>query len=232
MPLPPRVRRIARQLVRERVYLTLRDWILDGTLRPNEILRDVELAARLGVSRTPVREALRRLEDEGFVQTAANRWTRVAPANLEDALRIYPMIWTLEALAMRDAGPRLTASDLEEMTRANNHLNHALKEKDAVKASTADRTFHGVFVRRTANPELIHVIEWLKMKLRRIEVVYFGGSLVAEASVREHQQILQALRVKDIEAAAQGVELNWRRSLERLIRYTEEIPQVSKEERV
>jgi DNA-binding GntR family transcriptional regulator len=216
MPLPNSIDRIDRQLIRERVYDTLRDWIVRGLLEPNEKMRDVELADRLGVSRTPVREALRRLEDEGLVQTQANRWTRVSPVDVEDARRLYPILWSLECLAARLAGPRLEARDLDEMAQANDRLAQALSGKNATDASAADRDFHQIFVRRSGNPELIKIIEDLKVKMRRLENAYFGGPLVAQRSVAEHKRILNALRKKDVEGTVLAVEDNWRNSLDRI----------------
>jgi DNA-binding GntR family transcriptional regulator len=216
MPQPDSIDRIERQLIRERVYNTLRDWIVRGLLEPNEKMRDVELADRLGVSRTPVREALRRLEDEGLVQTAANRWTRVSPLDVEDARRLYPIIWSLECLAARLGGPHLDARDLEEMSERNDRLAQALIEKNAVEASAADRDFHLVFTRRSENPELIKILQDLKVKLRRLEIAYFDGSLAAQRSVVEHKRILAALKKKDIEETAEAIEANWRNSLDRL----------------
>jgi len=219
MPLPATVNPIERPLVREQVYMRLRDWIVGGVLEPNEQMRDLDLARRLGVSRTPVREALRRLEDEGFVHTAANRWTRVAPATVGDARRWYPIIWSLESLAVRTGGGRLQASDLDEMQRANERMRTALGEKNVVEASIADHDFHMVYIRRSENPELINILQILKVKLRRIELAYFRGSIVAARSVVEHEAILRALKDADLEAAARAVEANWRDSLERINEY-------------
>lgn len=216
MPLPSTVRPIERPLIREQVYLRLLDWIVRGVLQPNEKVRDIALARRLGVSRTPVREALRRLEDEGFVQTAVNRWTRVSPVNVDEAHRLYPIIWSLESLAMRTAGSELTEADLEAMQRANQRLRLALKAKDPVEASSADHDFHDAFIRRSKNPELLNMLHALKVKLNRIEVAYFNGCIVAERSVDEHEAILHALAQADVEGAAGAVEANWRNSLGRI----------------
>ena len=82
MPIPESGPKISRTLARDDAYNKLRGWIIDGTLKPEEVLHDQHIAALLGVSRTPVREALRRLEDEGLVETALNRWTRVAALDL------------------------------------------------------------------------------------------------------------------------------------------------------
>ena len=92
MPLPESVPKVSRTLAREDAYGKLRGWIIDGTLKPDEGLNDREIGAALGVSRTPVREALRRLEDEGLVVTASNRWTRVAALDLTQAVESYPII--------------------------------------------------------------------------------------------------------------------------------------------
>jgi DNA-binding GntR family transcriptional regulator len=219
MPLPAQVAQIERRLVRERVYVTVREWIVSGTLRPNEKMRDVELAARLGVSRTPVREALQRLEDEGFVQTAPNRWTRVSPLDIGEAWRLYPIIWSLETLAVRAGGHQLTAADLREMTRTNERLARALRQRSAAEASAADRDFHAVVLRRSDNPELIRIVRDLKVKLQRLESGYFGGSVVAERSVAEHRRIVAALKMRRFEGAAKALEANWRNSLDRLSQY-------------
>ena len=79
MPLPSNNRPILRPSIREEVYDTLLSWIMDGVLKPGEKILDKDLASHLGVSRTPVREALRRLEDKHLVESAANRWTRISP---------------------------------------------------------------------------------------------------------------------------------------------------------
>ena len=100
MPLPQSESKLSRTLAREEVYCRLRAWIIDGRLRPGELLRDQDIAATVGVSRTPVREALRRLEDEGLVETALNRWTRVAPIDIGKAAEIYAIVEALELFAL------------------------------------------------------------------------------------------------------------------------------------
>ena len=99
MPIP-QTKILNRTFIRDDVYQSLREWIVRGDLEPGEKLKDKELAAQLGVSRTPVREALRKLENEGLVETSANRWTKVAPITIQDAERIYPIIQKLEELAL------------------------------------------------------------------------------------------------------------------------------------
>src|SRR5271163_2564263 len=127
MPLPQSESKLSRTLAREEVYGCLRAWIIDGRLRPGELLRDQDIAVTVGVSRTPVREALRRLEDEGLVETALNRWTRVAPLDLNRAAEIYAIIEVLEVLAFKQAFPRLTGEVLRALEDANQSMRTAAK---------------------------------------------------------------------------------------------------------
>lgn len=216
MPIPQAPETIDRQPMRNQAYVKIREWIISGALAANEQLRDSELALRLGVSRTPVREALQRLEDEGLVQTMPNRWTRVSPIEVSDARRLYPVICALECVAIRAAGARLSAAALKEMAEANDRLIRALRRKDPDAASLADCDFHFVPARESHNPELISVLQDLKVKLRRLEVTYFERGAIAERSTVEHKHILAALRRKAIKAAAARIEANWRNSLKRI----------------
>jgi DNA-binding GntR family transcriptional regulator len=216
MPLPDVVDVIQPQLMRDEVYLALKRWIVDGTLTPGEKVRDLELADRLGVSRMPVREALNRLADEGFVEMSANRWTRVTPLDPEDAKQIYPIIWSLERLAISMAAPQLGAHEMAAMERCNARLRRALDAGDPVEASRADADFHQVFIDATGNPELGKILSSVKVKLRRLEVAYFGGSLVASRSIEEHEAVIDALRQGDVQRAADAVQQNWLQSFDRM----------------
>jgi DNA-binding GntR family transcriptional regulator len=217
MPVPSRTKKLSKTLMRAEVYADLRAWIIDGTLKPGEKLRDAELAEALGVSRMPVREAFLRLEDEGLVETSANRWTRVAHIDVWQAKRIYPLVIALEGLALSLAAHRLSEAEISKMEEANEQLSRALGEGRAVEASEADRRFHAVFVEVADNPELASMLDNLKAKLRRLEVAYFDGCMVADRSVAEHRQMLDALRDGDHARASKVLEANWRGSLERLV---------------
>src|SRR5262249_60393286 len=98
-PTPPPPPAITRTCLRDAAYERLRDWILDGTLAPEEPLRDEALAEALGMSRTPVREALQRLEDDGLVITSATRRSYVSPLSVQQARDVFPMVAALEVLS-------------------------------------------------------------------------------------------------------------------------------------
>jgi DNA-binding GntR family transcriptional regulator len=224
VPVPSETKKLSKTLMREQVYADLREWIVAGILKPGEKLRDSELAEALGVSRMPVREAIRRLEDEGLVETAANRWTRVSLVDVEGAKRVYPILAKLESLAIWLAAPRMGDEDLRLMSEANDRLVDALHSGRGVAASAADREFHRIFITSADNPELAGLLEGLKVKLRRLEAAYFGGCLIADHSVTEHCEILEALRDGDYERAARATEANWQQSLVRLLEQLKDGP--------
>src|SRR5512146_1047838 len=109
MPVPERAEAVERVCLRDAAYDRLRAWILDGTLAPGEPLRDEALAEALGMSRTPIRDALHRLEEDGLVFTAATRRTYVSEVTIKQAREIYPILGALEAVAVRLALPHIGA---------------------------------------------------------------------------------------------------------------------------
>jgi DNA-binding GntR family transcriptional regulator len=225
MPVPPAVSKLEKSLMRDDVYSRLRDWIITGTLEPGEKLRDADLAEQLGVSRTPVREALRRLEDEGLIETKQNAWTRVALVTHELAARIYPILRVLEPLALERALPSMTRADIKAMRKLNGLVRQALKRGDAKAAALNDTALHEALTGlstlegRNANPELANIIAALKTNHIRLEITYWRGGPAALESVLEHERIIQALEAglnsADATFAKSEFELHWQRALER-----------------
>lgn len=204
--------------LRERVYGALRDAIVTGELAPGQRLRDQLLAAQLGVSRTPVREALQRLEDEGLVQTSPRALTRVAPLDAQAAREAFPVVAALHALAARHGAARLTASDLAEMRAANDALASEIARVERatiLQAIQADDRFHAVLLRAAENSEIARTLERIMPKVRRLEYAQFG-SLAGRTSVQQHAAIIAACQRDDAQAVASLVEENWL-SLGRLI---------------
>jgi DNA-binding GntR family transcriptional regulator len=204
-----------RSLLREEVYESMRSWIITGVLPPGARLRDTDIADALSISRTPVREAIRRLQDEGLVVAAASRWTKVAPVDVKAADDLYPITWTLERLALSLA-KHWDAGRIGALRAANDRLADALDAGDASAASDADTDFHRHVVEAAGNDELSVMIERLKMRLRRIEIAYFDGQMAGRRSVLEHDAVITALEAGDIETAGAEIENNWRSSLTRM----------------
>ena len=214
MPIPQSKTQLSRPLARDEAYKRLRAWIVEGTLQPGEVLRDQGIAQSLGVSRTPVREALRRLEDEGFVETALNRWTRVSPLDLRKALEIYGIIEALEILALQSA--QLRAQHIADLTLANENMRKALHNKDGVAALRSDEVFHGVWIGASGNSELWLLAAQLKAKVRRVELAYWDRAQQTERSFREHLAIIKALQQGSRRAAIVALKQNWEGSMQRL----------------
>jgi DNA-binding GntR family transcriptional regulator len=212
MPVPETAP-VSRVRLRDAAYDRLRDWILDGTLAPGEPLRDEALAEALGMSRTPVREALQRLEDDGLVVTAATRRSFVSPVTLTQAREIFPIVESLETLAVRLSIGRMDDAALAAMGAANVRLAAALEMEDATAAVEADAALHAAFIERTGNGELIALLADLKSKVRRIERTFWGGADRRD-SVRDHDELIAAFAARDGETAHAIILRNWQRGLE------------------
>lgn len=207
--------KIKRTFVREEAYLKLRDGILDGSLPPGMQLKDKDLAAQMGVSRTPVREALLRLEDEGLVQTKPNRSTTVSSIDFHNAFHLYSIVWTLEKLALTQAFGSIKEEHIQLMIDINERFLKKMRARDRIAALDADAEFHSIYVNLAQNQELAQIIASLKNKLRRLDLYYFDKIKDAALSYQEHQEVIKALKDKNLSKAIEAVENNWKTSFSR-----------------
>jgi DNA-binding GntR family transcriptional regulator len=212
MPVPASAVPLTRRRLSDDAYAQLRDWIIDGTLTPGEALRDEALADALGMSRTPVRDALQRLENEGLVVTSATRRTSVSPVTLKQAREVYPMTVVLEAFALRLALPVIDEVALDAMRAANADLAAALAAGDASAASLADEAVHGGFIACCGNDELRMTLADLRAKVRRLECAFWGWA-DRTPSLRDHEELIAALSARDGAQADRVLARNWDRGL-------------------
>jgi DNA-binding GntR family transcriptional regulator len=195
----------------DQAYATLLDAIVSGDLPPGHRLRDQELAGQLGVSRTPVREALRRLEDEGLVESGRNSYTRVAPVRADRIADAFPVVAALHGLATRLGVPALTPDDIAEMERHDAERTAALRRGDVVAAIAADDRIHDVLVRASGNHEIRRLLERVMPHIRRLDLIHFT-QLANQADFDDgHAEIREACRRGDAWAAAQLVERSFLR---------------------
>jgi DNA-binding GntR family transcriptional regulator len=190
-----------RALLRDDAYQRLRDAIVDGTLEPGERLRDAELGVWLGVSRTPVREALARLEQAGLVITRPGRSTTVAPLDVRAARDAQSVVAAMHQLAVRLAVPHLSDDDLARMSEANDRFSKALRAGDVDAALQADDELHAVPVSAAANRAVQQVLEQFTPLLRRVERLRFS-SLTGRGSVALHADLIDRCRAGDADGAA------------------------------
>ncbi len=201
--------------LRDHAYTALRDAIVSGRLEPGARLRDSELEEWLGVSRTPIREAIARLELAGLVRTRRAKATEVAPLDEREALAAQRIAASLHELAIREAVPQLTASGINAMRAANDRFALALRDADVDSAVAADDDFHGVAVTASANPLLGTLLEQVTPLLRRLERARFS-SLAGRDSVSAHERIIKLAADGDVDGAAAATRENWL-TLERLL---------------
>ena len=208
MPVPAPQPPVSRALLRDDVHRRVRDAIVDGTLGPGEQLRDHELAAWLGVSRTPVREALLRLQQAGLVAALPGRSTTVASLDTRAARDAQAVVAEMHRLAVHDAVGLLTADDLARMRAANARFRLALEAGDAEGALAADDELHGIPVAAAGNAALAAVLDQFTPVLRRVERLRFS-SLSGRGSVALHARLIDLCEAGDREAAAEVSHQTW-----------------------
>lgn len=140
-----------RTLLRDRAYETIRDAIVAGDIAPGAVVRDADLAERLGLSRAPVREAFTRLVDEGLLESKPQSYTRVTAVVAADVRDAAAVVGAMHELVTRIAVPRLFAADVEGMRTANERFAAAVRAGDVDAALHADDALHDVLVRAAGN---------------------------------------------------------------------------------
>jgi DNA-binding GntR family transcriptional regulator len=200
MPIPTDSSGVDRSLLRDDVYRRLRDAIVDGTFRPGEQLKDGELADWLGVSRTPIREALLRLGASGLVVAIPGRSTTVTAIDADAVRDARDVVAAMHALAVLQVASRLSAKDLARMKDANRRFTKAVKAGDVTTALEADEELHMIPVTALGNSALTAVIEQFGPLVRRAERVRFSRD--GHVSGQVHEQLIELLEAGDAEGAS------------------------------
>jgi len=205
---------IVKRPLREDVHAALRARIVERQLLPGSRLQDVLLAAELGVSRTPIREALLRLTREGLVESDPNRGFFVAPLSRKDVLEIYPMVWTLEGLAL-DSSELPTPPQIHALRQINAEM--AAGSIDPLRRQELDLRWHQTLLESCGNERLKEILAGLKQIVRRYECIYMHDAALVRRSVRDHAEILEALVKKKPKLARRLLERNWRTGMESVL---------------
>jgi DNA-binding GntR family transcriptional regulator len=199
--------------LRADLRLKVLERILNGKLSPGSRVNESRLAKELNVSRTPLREALFQLEREGFVRSDRDRGFSVEPMSGREIREFYPILWTLECLALRLCGPRATLA-VPSLTRLNNELRTTRNPK---RALILDNTWHETLLASCPNRRLQDYIKGLRLGIRRYELVYMREVPLINVSVHQHQEIIKAVKDGDTGLALEKLEENWRFSMEELL---------------
>ena len=188
--------------LRDVVFYTLRKSILTGELKPGERLMEIHLADKLGVSRTPVREAIRRLELEGLVTMFPRRGAEVAQITEKSMNDVLEVRRTLDALCAELACDRITEDELTSLKQACDYFEQCVGTKDAKKIAQADVALHDIIVEATGNQRLIQLVNNLSEQMYRYRFEYIKDSSQHETLITEHRIIYQSIVDKDKDTAA------------------------------
>jgi DNA-binding GntR family transcriptional regulator len=197
---------VRRTTLRAETREALRARIIDGRLSPGANVGERDLSEALGVSRTPLREALLGLEAEGLLRLEAQRGFFVTDLSVAEAREIYPLIWTLEVLAVQRGKP----GDPEALAAINASFR---KAQDQQQALTWDRAWHEELVRQSGAARTAAVLEPLRTAASRYEYRFFSGRTAVAESARQHDAIALALRRGRPAEAARLLRQNWEQGL-------------------
>lgn len=195
--------------LRDEVFNTLRERILKGDLKPGERLMEIHLADQLGVSRTPIREAIRMLELEGLVKMVPRKGAQVAKISREDVQDVLEVRKALDTLAVKLACDRITEDEIAKLKAEEDKFESTLKTEDATLIAEADVAFHDVIQAASKNKRLKNMISNLAERIYRYRFEYIkqqsdGGKTLID----EHREIIKCIEEKDVEAAIRAIELH------------------------
>jgi DNA-binding GntR family transcriptional regulator len=191
--------------LRDVVFNTLRQEILTGKLKPGERLMEIHLANKLGVSRTPIREAIRKLELEGLVIMIPRRGAEVAQITFKSLEDVMEVRRALDVLAIELACDRMLDEDLDRLGKACENFNVAVATKDTRKIAEADVEFHDIIVQSTGNARLIQLVNNLSEQMYRYRFEYLKDETTHDALKHEHLEMYHSIGKKDKETAAKTV---------------------------
>ena len=214
--------RISATTLADQVYRVVRVRILSGEIVPGEFIREGDLNKAMGVSRTPIREALGRLASEGFLERLPHRGYRVPKEPIEDLLNLYPVIASLDLLAGRLALPRLVRADVVRLREINERLEAAKAHEDVQALIELNNQFHRLFGERSGNARLCSLLDDLRAQLTRLERWYYSDGAHVRQSVRQHSEIIEAIEEGDSARALRLLEANMSLTLQSLLAEAEE----------
>ena len=190
--------------LRDAVFNTLRQSIIQGKLKPGERLLEIQLADQLGVSRTPVREALRRLELEGLVTMIPRHGARVAGITKRSLSEVLEVRKVLEVLAVELACGNITDEECEKLAEIQKRMKEYTSE-DLIAFAAADEEFHDVIHQASQNRRLVQILSSLREQMYRYRLEHIKDENARRIVQIEHENILNALRLRHVAEAKQNM---------------------------
>ena len=187
--------------LRDVVFNTLRQAILKGELEPGERLMEIQLAERLGVSRTPIREAIRKLELEGLVLMIPRKGAEVAKISEKSLRDVLELRRSLEELAIELACQRMTEEEIDELEDAQRAFRKAVDSKDVMLMAETDEKYHEIIYQGTKNSRLVQILNNLREQMYRYRLEYIKDADKRQILLIEHDNILKAVRNRKVAEA-------------------------------
>ena len=189
------------QTLREKILEMIRDAILKGTMKPGERVSEPELAERFGISRTPIREAFRQLESEGYLEVIPRKGAVVASLSERDIEEFYAIKIILEGFAAKMAAEKLSEKDIERLESINERLQKIADDGDVKSFFRVHNEFHDLFIKAAGNDKLYEMINQLVMRFKRLRLASLSQPGRMEISVEEHRNMIEAFKNHDGERA-------------------------------
>ena len=205
--------------LRDVVFNTLRHAILKGELEPGERLMEIALAQKLGVSRTPIREAIRKLELEGLVVMVPRKGAEVADITEKDLRDVLEVRTALEELSIELAMKNMNDDDYKQLTEANKLFAKDSEGDDLIKIAEADVAFHELMYMATGNKRLIQMINNLREQMYRYRLEYIKDKSTHARLVDEHNRIIDAMVKNDVAAAKAAIKLHVENQEENILKW-------------
>ena len=194
--------------LRDVVFNTLRQAILTGELKPGERLMEIHLANRLGVSRTPIREAIRKLELEGLVIMIPRRGAEVAKITEKSMQDVLEVRRALDALSVELACERISDEELSQLKNACDEFEKATHTKDPKQIAQADVALHDIIVKATGNERLVQLVSNLSEQMYRYRFEYIKDASKHQRLIEEHRIIFESIKNKDKATASETSKLH------------------------
>ena len=187
--------------LREVVFNSIRGAIISGVLKPGERLMEVQLAEKMGVSRTPIREAIRKLELEGLVVMIARKGAYVADLSIKNITDVLEVRAVLEGLASGLAALRMTEEEIKDLELTARHFEQAMNSNDVEGVIQTDIEFHEKIFKATRNEKLLQLTNSLMEQVQRFRVMYLNKAIKSTNLIKEHYKIVEAISRRNREMA-------------------------------
>ncbi|TZE82872.1 GntR family transcriptional regulator [Calorimonas adulescens] len=204
--------------LRDLVFEYMKEGIISGEFKPGQRLMEVQLASKLGVSRTPIREAIRKLELEGLVIMMPRKGAYVSDLSQKDILEVFEVRTALEGLAAALAAERMSNDEIRMLTDIMENFKDYVDKSDENGIIEADTEFHNLIFQSTRNDKLIQINNNLQEQLKRFRIKYLEAYKRPNKLIPEHERIVEAIKKRTPETARKAAERHLESTQEDFVR--------------